>query len=152
VGREPRSSPKAGAWLPDPAYLEANRTRMLTNLERDGRVSLSDIVGLHALGRADEAFDFVERASFAQWFDPDVRLAAEVWSPGIIFIAANRGIIDDPRFAHLCAKLGLVDYCFATSRWPDCAAEEVLACDFRAECQRFAGAVLPKSGPSQRPR
>ncbi len=124
--------------IQSPDYLAAHRARMLASLERNGRVSLRDLVGLHGLGRTDEAFDFVERASFANWFDPDVRAAAEVWAPGIIFISSNSGMIEDPRFARLCAKLGLVDYWVATGRWPDCADEGVLPYDFKAEARRLA--------------
>jgi tetratricopeptide (TPR) repeat protein len=124
--------------IQDPDYLAAHRARMMASLEDEGRVSLRDLVRLHALGRTDEAFDFVERASFADRFDRGARPAVEVWAPGIIFISSNRGMIEDPRFARLCAKLGLVDYWVATGRWPDCADRGVLAYDFKVECRQLA--------------
>jgi hypothetical protein len=47
-------------------------------------------------------------------------------------------MMEDPRFARLCAKLGLIDYWVATGRWPDCADEGVLPYDFKVECRRVA--------------
>jgi hypothetical protein len=41
---------------------------------------------------------------------------------------------NDPRFARLCARLGLVELWTATDVWPDCADE--VPYDFRAECAR----------------
>jgi len=41
---------------------------------------------------------------------------------------------NDPRFASLCARLGLVEFWIGTDRWPDCADE--VPYDFRAECAR----------------
>jgi hypothetical protein len=41
---------------------------------------------------------------------------------------------NDPRFARLCARLGLVELWTATGRWPDCAGE--VPYDFRAECAK----------------
>jgi hypothetical protein len=38
----------------------------------------------------------------------------------------------DPRFARLCARLGLVEFWMTTNKWPDCADE--VPYDFRAEC------------------
>jgi adenylate cyclase len=124
--------------VPSPDYLAAHRARMQAGLEGDGRVSLRDLVRLYALGRTDEAFDFAERASFADWFDPDGRPPTEIWAPGIMFLSSNRGMTEDPRFVRLCARLGLVDYWVATDRWPDCANPGVLAYDFKLECRQLA--------------
>jgi hypothetical protein len=46
----------------------------------------------------------------------------------------------DRRFPGLCAKLGLCDYWVRTDRWPDCADEDELPYDFKAECSRLAAA------------
>ena len=44
----------------------------------------------------------------------------------------------DPRFAKICARLGLVDYWRTTQHWPDCEAELGRYYDFRAECESAA--------------
>ncbi|MGE0822730.1 MAG: hypothetical protein AB7G75_10415 [Candidatus Binatia bacterium] len=38
---------------------------------------------------------------------------------------------NDPRFARLCARLGLVEFWMATDKWPDCVDE--VSYDFKAE-------------------
>jgi adenylate cyclase len=45
----------------------------------------------------------------------------------------------DPRFARLCARLGLVELWMTTNHWPDCAAE--VPYDFKAECEKAAREV-----------
>lgn len=39
--------------------------------------------------------------------------------------------------ASFCAKLGLARYWVNTGRWPDCAEDNALPYDFRAECRRL---------------
>lgn len=53
-------------------------------------------------------------------------------------MAHNRGVMRDPRFMRLCAKLGLVGYWLATDQWPDCADAVAADYDFRAEARRLA--------------
>ena len=47
----------------------------------------------------------------------------------------------DPRFARLCARLGLVEFWMKTGLWPDCATE--VPYDFKAECEKAATASDP---------
>jgi hypothetical protein len=44
----------------------------------------------------------------------------------------------DPRFATLCARLGLVDYWRQSDIWPDCVDEVADIYNFRAECEKAA--------------
>ncbi len=48
----------------------------------------------------------------------------------------------DPRFARLCARLGLVEFWMTTGKWPDCAGE--VPYDFKAECAKVRN--VPKEG------
>jgi hypothetical protein len=84
-------------------------------------------------------FDAVERASFAQTFDPEGEHAAGAYNPGIIFNrASNWPMMSDPRFVRLCHKLRYVDLWLETGRWPDCADQ--VPYDFKGEARRLASA------------
>ena len=52
----------------------------------------------------------------------------------LLFQASMPELRNDPRFARLCARLGLVELWTATGRWPDCADE--VPYDFHAECAK----------------
>ena len=43
-------------------------------------------------------------------------------------------LCNDPRFARLCARLGLVAFWLASDQWPDCADE--VPYDFRRACEQ----------------
>ena len=120
---------------PGPEVLQGLRERIAARFDRARLVSLTDLAQLVALGAADEAFDYAERASFAHLFEPGARLRADVWAPAVIFVAANRTMIRDARFVQLCARLGLVRYWVDSERWPDCADDPSLTYDFRAACR-----------------
>jgi len=116
----------------------------LSRIERErrriaetGTMSLS-IALLCRDGFADEAFDLVERASFAHLFEPDGRFVQ--WDLGTIglFFASGRAMRSDPRFVRLCGKLGLARYWLHTGKWPDCVEETAGTYDFKAECRRAA--------------
>jgi hypothetical protein len=51
-----------------------------------------------------------------------------------LFWQPNSALRSDPRFAKVCAHLGLVDYWRESGRWPDCADE--VPYDFKAECEK----------------
>jgi hypothetical protein len=52
----------------------------------------------------------------------------------LLFQAGMPELRNDPRFARLCARLGLVEFWMATGKWPDCASE--VPYDFKAECAK----------------
>jgi tetratricopeptide (TPR) repeat protein len=108
-------------------------------LGRSGAAPLQLLNVLCELGRKDEAFDAVERASFAQIFDEEGGQAAGDYNPGIIFNrASNWPMMSDPRFARLCHKLGCTNFWRGAGRWPDCADQ--VPYDFKVECERLAAA------------
>ncbi|HEY2707263.1 MAG TPA: winged helix-turn-helix domain-containing protein [Caulobacteraceae bacterium] len=138
---------------PNPEFERAELEACTAAMTTPGRAALWYVFGLSQLGMIEEAFDLIDRASFAHIFAPDGPTSTlGSGNAGIIFHQSNALMIRDPRFPRLCAKLGLCDYWVATDRWPDCADSGALAYDFKAECRRLAGSGLPSSGPSQRPQ
>jgi hypothetical protein len=55
---------------------------------------------------------------------------------GGLFFYDGAAMRSDPRFAGVCARLGLVDYWRESGHWPDCAQE--VPYDFRAACAKAA--------------
>ena len=96
----------------------------------EGATALDDLLSAIATGRplaynADDAGRGVARANLA----------------AALFGVPTEVLRRDPRFAQVCAGLGLVAYWTETGDWPDCAADVAPWYDFRAECER-AVAVL----------
>jgi hypothetical protein len=58
---------------------------------------------------------------------------------GGLFYYDGAAMRNDPRFAGVCARLGLVDYWTSSGHWPDCADE--VPYDFKAECAKAAEAA-----------
>ena len=123
--------------LEGPADALAKIERERRRIAETGTMSLN-IALLCRDGYADEAFDLVERASFAHLFEPDGRF--EKWDQGTIslFLSSGRTMRSDPTFDRLCGKLGLAHYWLQTGKWPDCAEETAGSYDFKAECRRVA--------------
>ena len=51
----------------------------------------------------------------------------------LLFQAGMPELRNDPRFVRLCARLGLVEFWFATGKWPDCAHD--VNYDFESACE-----------------
>ncbi len=85
---------------------------------------------LSAIGSLDAAFDLA-----ARW-DP---LAYGGDGPGIFFFPPTAAMRRDPRFMPLAARLGLVDYWRAASKWPDFCSEPDLPYDCKVEAAKVAG-------------
>jgi adenylate cyclase len=52
----------------------------------------------------------------------------------VLFGFQGRALRRDPRFAVLCARLGLVNYWRESGQWPDCV--NAVPYDFKAECEK----------------
>ncbi len=133
----------SAAMLRDPT--SKRRQRMLEvigeQIHQAGTVTFGPLVLAYKMGLTEEVFSFIGQASFAHLFEEDGPPPASNLSPGIIFDrAVNLEMMADARFAGFCSKLGLCDYWVKTDRWPDCAADDVLPYDFKAECRRLATA------------
>jgi TolB-like protein len=126
---------------PDPEAISAWLGQQRTELERAGTLPLQDLMRLPRLGLLNEAFELIDKASFAYMFERDGPSPAITNYPNAIFGRANEAMLRDPRVMRLCAKLGLVSYWLETGKWPDCADE--VPYDFRAEARRLAGTHHP---------
>lgn len=120
---------------------EKARREALAGAERQfarlGRIEVSMMIFLYALGLSDEAFALLERSNYSFMFKPDGR-GDLFFAPGIHFSITNRAMRDDPRFVRLCDKLGLCIYWRETGRWPDCVDD--LPYDFRDAVHRIGTA------------
>jgi TolB-like protein len=128
------------AMRPDAESLRTMLEEQRDELTRTGTVSLFEPLMLYRMGLADEAFELLDKASFAHLFRRDGTTPAGHIAPGAIFIPAH-GLYRDRRFPRLCAKLGLADYWIQTDKWPDCAEE--VPYDFRAEIGHTVSAEGP---------
>lgn len=104
-------------------------SRAIRRFERLGRIDVSTMIFLYALGLRDESFALLMRSDYSFMFASDGR-NDEFFFPGIQFSIVNQGMRGDPRFVDLCDKLGLCAYWRATNRWPDCVDQ--VPYDFRA--------------------
>ncbi len=86
------------------------------------------------LGKTDEAYDFIETCDFSPLSRPGGRHLPGDAGLQLLFEWHAKPFRSDPRFAKLCAKLGLADYYLNTGHWPDCVAEVASHYDFRREC------------------
>ncbi len=125
---------------PDAAHSSAESARR--RVEKTGRLSLDALVYAAHLGAVDEAYAIAERAKFGPAGDERDTMGIHAYRTAILFYAPYPELRRDPRFAKLCARLGLVEYWLATGLWPDCAAELAPLYDFKAECTKHA--QLPK--------
>ena len=133
-----------GEEMRDPADTrgEARLDRLRQRRQRTGVIPVFEVPLLYLLGRGDEAFDLIAQSSFDYMFDPEMDSPNGAEGSTNIFSATqSAGLMRDPRFVDLCARLGLCDYWVTTSRWPDCADDGVLPYDFKAACKRLAGAT-----------
>lgn len=130
-------------------YVELNkaatpqlRNRALDGLRKDfERTGYVDVPGLAIaahFGSADEAHELAAKADFRPAGSADDQLGFDAYRPYFLFHAAWPEFRRDPRFARICARLGLVEYWRTTRQWPDCVEELKPFYDFKAECLKFA--------------
>jgi TolB-like protein len=122
-----------------PKYAQELLTRLEAQVQDSGAPALDALTSAFKLGKQEQVFDILERASYASMFEEGGANPTGHYIPGMIFDRSIRGLMIDSRFPRLCAKLGLVDYWTKSGRWPDCAEAGVLPYNFRAECQKLAG-------------
>ncbi len=124
---------------PDSNAIQAALDLAREQVARSGDASLELLTTLYRLGRRDEIFDLIDRASFAYVFDPQRGRSGGVTVATIFSAMHNTPMMRDSRFPRLCDRLALIDYWVKSDRWPDCTDEGVLPYDFKAECRRLAG-------------
>ncbi|NNF93808.1 MAG: TIR domain-containing protein [Altererythrobacter sp.] len=101
-------------------------------VEKTGTLPLNVITGGGVFGRAEQALDIAEKASYDYIFEPEGDRAA-LHFPGTMFGPWST-IKNYPRFVNLCARLGLCDYWVSSGIWPDRIDE--LPYDFKAEVHK----------------
>lgn len=123
-----------------PDLIAGRMAHVRQRLADTGVLPIVEFTIIYSLGLKDEAFDLIDKASFAYMRDADTDSPNGQAGPSMMFSVNHAGdMMRDARFIGLCAKLGLCDYWVNTGRWPDCAEDGVLPYDFRAECQRRVG-------------
>jgi TolB-like protein len=123
----------------DAGYADRVRRAIETELSRSGSAPPSLAIALAVLVGADEAFDYLDRASYDFILNGVGGRASGTagYDLGIIFMTeARRRLAPSPRFVSFCKKLGFLDFWLNTGLWPDLADETPY--DFRAEAQRLA--------------
>jgi tetratricopeptide (TPR) repeat protein len=90
------------------------------------------------VGAVDEAHEIALRANFGPPGTRGDRMGIDAYKTLTLFNVAFPEFRRDPRFVHLCARCGLVDYWMTTQRWPDCVDEVAPYYDFRRECEAIA--------------
>ena len=101
-------------------------------VEKTGTLPLNVITAGGVFGRAEQALDIAEKASYDYIFEPEGDRAA-LHFPGTMFGPWST-IKNYPRFVKLCARLGLCDYWVSSGIWPDRIDE--LPYDFKAEVHK----------------
>jgi TolB-like protein/class 3 adenylate cyclase len=119
---------------PTPQNIEAWRSNFEAQVNKTGRIDVSRIVYSAHLGLVEEAYRAAETAHLGPAGTRDDIMGPDGYRTSLMFQAGMPELRNDPRFAHLCARLGLVEFWMTTDKWPDCADE--VPYDFRAECAK----------------
>jgi hypothetical protein len=118
---------------PTQENIESWRRGLETHVSRTGSVDVSRLVHAAHLGLVEEAYQAAGSACLGPVGNDDDIMGPDGYRTSLLFQVGMPELRNDPRFAGLCARLGLVDFWTATAKWPDCADE--VPCDFRAECE-----------------
>jgi TolB-like protein/class 3 adenylate cyclase len=119
---------------PTPQNIGAWRTALETHVNQTGRVDVSRLVYSAHLGLVEEAYRAAETTQLGPAGTRNDIMGPDGYRTSLLFQAGMPELRNDPRFARLCARLGLVEFWMATGKWPDCADE--VPYDFRAECAK----------------
>ena len=130
---------------PNPEAIAAWLNALRTHVERTGCVDVSRLVYAAHLGLVDEAYQAAESARLGPAGTSDDMMGPDGYRTSLLFQADMPEIRNDPRFPHLCARLGLVEFWTATGKWPDCAEE--VPYDFKAECEKVRQSPKDEFGP-----
>lgn len=110
----------------------AYMARVESEFAQTGATEISRLVYAAHLGRVDDVYDLIARAPLGPRGGAADAIGPDGYRTGLLFWRCMPEIRNDPRFAQLCARLGLVDFWIDSGKWPDCAEETPY--DFRAAC------------------
>lgn len=119
---------------PTPQNVQAWRSSLEAHVTRTGRVDVSRLVYSAHLGLVEDAYRVAEFARLGPAGTGDDIMGPDGYRTSLLFQAGMPELRNDPRFARLCARLGLVEFWTTTGKWPDCADQ--VPYDFRAECDK----------------
>jgi adenylate cyclase len=119
---------------PTPERIGAWRSELDAHVEKTGCVDVSRLVYAAHLGLVEEAYRVAETARLGPAATDDDVMGPDGYRTHLLFQAGMPELRSDPRFARLCARLGLVEFWLETGKWPDCADE--VPYDFKAECAK----------------
>jgi TolB-like protein/class 3 adenylate cyclase/tetratricopeptide (TPR) repeat protein len=125
---------------PSPEHIGAWRAELEAHVRKTGWVDASRLVYAAHLGLVDEAYAAADAARLGPAGNADDIMGPDGYRTALLFQAGMPELRNDPRFARLCARLGLVAFWLASGKWPDCASE--VPYDFKAACERASG--VPK--------
>jgi TolB-like protein len=117
---------------PTPLNIGAWRSALEAQVDEKGCVDVSRLVYSAHLGLVEDAYRAAENARLGPVGTSDDIMGPDGYRTSLLFQAGMPEFRNDPRFARLCARLGLVEFWMATDKWPDCADE--VPYDFKAEC------------------
>ncbi|HTQ06789.1 MAG TPA: winged helix-turn-helix domain-containing protein [Polyangiaceae bacterium] len=116
------------------AHLDAWRGAFDAHITKTGRVDAARLVYAAHLGFVDDAYRAAELVHLGPAGGVEDLMGPDGYRTAIFFQANMPELRNDPRFARLCVRLGLVDFWLATGTWPDCVTDTPY--DFRLECER----------------
>jgi len=125
---------------PSPEHIDAWRQGLEAHVRKTGWVDASRLVYTAHLGLVDEAYAAAEAARLGPAGNADDIMGPDGYRTALLFQAGMPELRNDPRFARLCARLGLVEFWLASGKWPDCVSE--VPYDFKAACEQGRG--VPK--------
>ena len=125
---------------PTPENIGRWRGELEAQVAETGCVDVSRLVYTAHLGLVDAAYRAADGARLGPRGADGDQMGPDGYRTGLLFQVGMPELRSDPRFVHLCARLGLVEFWLATGKWPDCADE--VPYDFRAACE--AARDVPK--------
>jgi TolB-like protein/class 3 adenylate cyclase/tetratricopeptide (TPR) repeat protein len=125
---------------PSREHIGAWREGLEAHVRKTGWVDASRLVYAAHLGLVDEAYAAADAARLGPAGNADDMMGPDGYRTALLFQAGMPELRNDPRFARLCARLGLVEFWLASGKWPDCVSE--VPYDFKAACEQVSG--IPK--------
>ena len=117
---------------PSAAHIGAWRAGLAAHVRKTGWVDAARLVYAAHLGLVDEAYAAADGARLGPAGNDDDIMGPDGYRTALLFQSSMPELRNDPRFARLCARLGLASFWLDSDRWPDCADE--VPYDFRAAC------------------
>ena len=114
--------------------IDAYRSEFQAHVAITGGVDVARLVYAAHLGLVDEAYRAAEGARLGPGGASIDIMGPDGYRTALLFQASMPELRNDPRFARLCARLGLVAFWLASDQWPDCADE--VPYDFRRACEQ----------------